>query len=70
MKYTEQTPTENGYYFCKCVGRLSGNIYSTVVNVYGPEDYPPDTVFWDGTNYHITDDSFTAWAGPIEEPTE
>jgi hypothetical protein len=71
MKYTNQIPTKAGFYFCKCRAMMSGNIYETVVKVYRDrEGVPLNMVFWDGENFNLSDSVFTAWAGPIEPPTD
>jgi hypothetical protein len=66
MRWTTNKPTKDGFYFVKCIGRLSGNMYETVVKVYDN----CKKVFYDGDNYWITDSVFTAWSDtPIEPPT-
>lgn len=65
MTWTKNKPTEDGFYWCKCVGELSGRIHSTVVKVYNKQT----AVLWDGSNFHINDESFTMWSDrPIPSP--
>lgn len=66
--WTTAKPNVEGFYWCKCRGQLSGKIHTTVVAVYRPNATDGLRVFWDGENFSINDDCFTAWSGPIEPP--
>ncbi len=64
-KWTTQKPTTAGHYWCVCRGELSGREYVTVVRVYARSTVPGapvDTVFWDGDNCNLTQDSFVRWS--------
>ncbi len=75
MTWTKTLPTQEGFYWVKAVGELSGRQYTTVVKVYDsvPPAYrhmrkPELRVFCDGENFNLTSDSFTEWGSePIKE---
>ncbi len=63
--WTKEKPKCDGWYWCKCYGSLSGELYETMVKVYNQ----CNTVFWDGTNYSLDCPSFAEWSdSPIERP--
>ena len=67
MKWTTNRPTVDGFYWCHCVGMLSGTIYTTVVKVTNNAL----NVVWDGENFNIDSHSFVSWSdSPILEPEQ
>jgi hypothetical protein len=70
FNYTSERPRVVGYYWCKYAEPSFGVLYETVVRVYCSEGgEPPDTVFWDGGDFSISDARFFAFAGPIPPPS-
>ncbi len=64
-KWTTRKPIIAGHYWCICRGALSGREYATIVHVYTRSTAlgsPVDTVFWDGENCNLTQDSFVRWS--------
>ena len=73
MAWKKSIPAEEGYYWVKAAGELTGKIFKHVVHTYSscPHQDQPDTVFWDGENFDIKSSSFKEWWDvPIEEPPE
>ena len=63
--YTTKQPTIDGFYWCKCRGRLSGVVYETVVRVSNNGK----NVFWDGDNFNMNNHDFLEWSNnPIPKP--
>jgi hypothetical protein len=73
MAWIEATPTQEGYYWVKAAGVLTGKFNKHVVHVYSSDHYEekPDTVFWDGENFSIDSYLFKKWWDePIEVPED
>lgn len=58
MRWTKDKPTTDGWYWCKCLGTLTGNVFESPVKVYNKGE----TVFWDGTNFSIDCSNFLEWS--------
>lgn len=60
--WTKKHPKEEGYYWVKAQGPLSGNTYVHPVHVYSSKNNNiVDTVFSDGENFNIDSDMFIEW---------
>ena len=71
--WTKEIPKEEGYYWVKASGELSGKEYIHPVHLYksNKEQSVPDTVFSDGDNFHIDHPLFIEWwPERIKEPHE
>lgn len=72
MHWTTNSPTKEGFYWCKCYSILKNSTYITVVKAYSSNTKTKkvDTVFWDGENFTLNKDDFREWSSePIEMPT-
>ena len=72
LTWVMQRPLIEGHYWCRCAGQLSGRLYTTVVRAYASKPGGPvDTIFWDGENFPLLQDSFHLWSDrPIPLPQE
>ena len=72
MAWSKKPPIEEGYYWVKAKGALSGKEYIHPVRVYksNRDLKVPNTIFSDGDNFHIKDcDMFSEWWDePIKMP--
>ncbi len=70
MKWTKNKPTKKGYYWVRSKTLISGKIKDFIVHVYSSTPKgTPDTVFWDGENFSLDDETFLKWSDePVEKP--
>lgn len=70
ISWTTKHPKQEGFYWVKVRGELSGRVYDHIVKVY--EAAPNNVlVFYDGDNYRITEPRFMKWSTvPINPPVE
>ncbi len=73
MAWKKSPPTEEGYYWVKAAGDLTGTIRKHIVHVYcsDPSSNKVTTVFWDGENLNIKSHNFKEWWDtPINIPPD
>jgi len=73
--WTKEIPKEEGYYWVKASGELSGKEYIHPVHLYksNKEQSVPDTVFSDGDNFQFSYNHplfIEWWPERIKEPHE
>jgi hypothetical protein len=72
MTYTEERPTEPGFYWVKVLSSMRRR-FVTVVKVTGARGMmdpsaKPEHVFWDGETVSVQDERLLEFAGPIPPP--
>jgi hypothetical protein len=67
--WSKTKPNEDGYYWLRSPGQLSGKPYIRPVHLYSSNEHSPQsTVFTDGENYSADSSDFEWWSEKIKEP--